>query len=113
MDEAAQWEGAPPARRQHCKASSEGLNLERKEEPVEMWLLVRGGGGELDISAVAKFSLGAAKNWRPSVVAVLPMDYSRRNFWRKPYMRVPLDILYSIAQFLANKLFVVYLIFSL
>jgi hypothetical protein len=54
MDEAAQREGASPARRRRCKASSEGLNLERKEETVEMWLLVGGGGGDLDISAVAE-----------------------------------------------------------
>jgi hypothetical protein len=44
IDEAAQREGAPPARRRRCKESSEGLNLERKEEIVEMWLLVVGGG---------------------------------------------------------------------
>ena len=56
-----------------------------------------GGDGELDISAVAKFLLGAAKNWCPSVVAALAVDCSRRNFRRKPYMRVRLDILYSIA----------------
>jgi hypothetical protein len=45
IDEAAQREGAPPARRRRCKASSEGLNLERKEETVEMWLLVGGQEG--------------------------------------------------------------------
>jgi hypothetical protein len=54
MDEAAQREGAPPVRRRRCKARSEGLNLKRKEETVAMWLLVAGGGGDLDISAVAE-----------------------------------------------------------
>ena len=54
IDEVAHREGASPARRRHCKASSEGLNLERKEETVEMWLLMGGGGGDLDISAIAE-----------------------------------------------------------
>ena len=34
-------------------AKSEGFNLERKVETGEMWLLVRGQGGELDISVEA------------------------------------------------------------
>ena len=33
---------------------SEGFNLERKAETGEMWLFVRGGGGEVDISTEAK-----------------------------------------------------------
>ena len=37
------------------QARSEGFNLERKAERGEMWLLVRGGGGEVDISAEAEF----------------------------------------------------------
>lgn len=89
MDEAAQREGAQPARRRRCKASSEGLNLERKEETMKMWLLVGGGG--------RKFMNGAAKNWRASVVDMRPVDCSRRTFLRKPYMREPQDILYCIA----------------
>ena len=36
------------------QARSEGFNLERKAERGEMWLLVRGRGGEVDISAEAK-----------------------------------------------------------
>ena len=37
------------------QARSESLNLERKAETWEMWLLVRGGGGEVDISVKANF----------------------------------------------------------
>ena len=33
---------------------SEGFNLERKAEIGEMWLLVRGRGGEVDISTEAE-----------------------------------------------------------
>ena len=36
------------------QARSEGFNLERKAEIGEMWLLVRGRGGEVDISAEAE-----------------------------------------------------------
>ena len=36
------------------QARSEGFNLERKAERGEMWLLVRGRGGEVDISTEAK-----------------------------------------------------------
>ena len=36
------------------QARSEGFNLERKAETGGMWLLVRGGGGEVDISAEAE-----------------------------------------------------------
>ena len=36
------------------QARSEGFNLERKAETGEMWLLVRGRGGEVDISVEAK-----------------------------------------------------------
>ena len=33
---------------------SEGFNLERKAETGEMWILVRGRGGKVDISAEAE-----------------------------------------------------------
>ena len=36
------------------QARSEGFNLERKAETGEMWLLLRGSGGEVDISAEAE-----------------------------------------------------------
>ena len=36
------------------QARSEGFNLERKAETGEMWLLIRGRGGEVDISTEAK-----------------------------------------------------------
>ena len=36
------------------QARSEGFNLERRAETGEMWLLVRGRGGEVDISVEAE-----------------------------------------------------------
>ena len=36
------------------QARSEGFNLERKAERGEMWILVRGRGGEVDISVEAE-----------------------------------------------------------
>ena len=43
-----------------------------------MWLLVGGRGGDIDISAVAKkIMLGAARNWRASVVQARAVDYRR------------------------------------
>ena len=36
------------------QATSEGFNLEWKVETGEMWLLVRGRGGKVDISAEAE-----------------------------------------------------------
>ena len=47
------------------QARSEGFNLERKAETGEMWLLVRGGGGDIDISAEAEnLESLQRKNWR-------------------------------------------------
>ena len=47
------------------QARSEGFNLERKAETGEMWLLVRGRGGEVDISAEAEnLESLQPKNWR-------------------------------------------------
>ena len=47
------------------QARSEGFNLERKAETREMWLLVRGTGGEVDISAEAEnLESLQRKNWR-------------------------------------------------
>ena len=63
IDEAEQREGGSPVRRRRCK--SEGFNLERKAETRKMWLLVRGRGGEVDISAEAKnLESLQRKNWR-------------------------------------------------
>ena len=46
------------------QARSEGFNLERKAEIGEMWLLVRGRGGEVDISAETEnFESLQRKNW--------------------------------------------------
>ena len=54
-----------PGEEAALQARSEGFNLERKAETGEMWLLVRGRGGEVDISAEAKiFELVQRKNWR-------------------------------------------------
>ena len=61
-----------------------------------MWLLAGGRGGEIDISAVAKNSLCAARNWRTSVVQAGEMDYRRRSFLRKPDKTARQDILYRI-----------------
>ena len=47
IGEAEQREGGSPAR-------IGGFNLERKAETGEMWLLVRGRGREVDISAEAE-----------------------------------------------------------
>ena len=45
-------------------STNEGFNLERKVETGEMWLLVRGRGGEVDISAEAKnLESLQRKNW--------------------------------------------------
>ena len=47
------------------QARSEGFNLERKAERGEMWLLVRGRGGQVDISAEAEnLESLRPKNWR-------------------------------------------------
>ena len=47
------------------QARSEGFNLERKAEIGEMWFLVRGRGGEVDISAKAEnLESLQQKNWR-------------------------------------------------
>ena len=47
------------------QARSEGFNLKRNAETEEMWLLVRGSGGEVDISAEAKnLESFQRKNWR-------------------------------------------------
>ena len=46
------------------QARSEGFNLERKAETGEMWLLVRGRGGEVDISVEAEnLESLQRKNW--------------------------------------------------
>ena len=49
IGEAEQREGVSPM----LQARSEGFNLEKKAETGEMWLLVRGRGREVDISAEA------------------------------------------------------------
>src|SRR6266516_4584606 len=78
IDESVQQEEGSPARRRRCKkkghrrgsntarrrfaseeaalpvSNSEGLNLESKEEQWKCGFLWEGGGGEIDISVVAK-----------------------------------------------------------
>ena len=64
IDEAEQREGGSPARGAALQARSEGFNLERKAEAGEMWILVRGRGEEVDISAEAEnLELVQRKNW--------------------------------------------------
>ena len=54
IGEAEQCEGGSPARGVSLQERSEGFNLEWKAKTGEMWLLVRGGGGEVDISVEAE-----------------------------------------------------------
>ena len=61
-----------------------------------MCLLVGGRGREIDISAVEKNSLGAARNWRASVGQAGAVDCRRRSFLHKPDKTVHQDILYRI-----------------
>ena len=65
IGEAEQHEGGSPTRGAALQARSEGFNLERKAETGKMWLLVRGRGGEVDISAEAEnLESLQPKNWR-------------------------------------------------
>ena len=64
---------------------------------MEMWLFVGGRGrGDRYFRSGKKISLGAARNWRASVVQAGAMNYRRRSFLRKPGKTVHQDILYSI-----------------
>ena len=78
------WRGGGTARRRVSDkevelpvSSSKVLNLESKEEQWKCGFWWEGGGREIDISAVAKKSLGAARNWRASVVQEGAMDCRR------------------------------------
>ena len=64
---------------------------------MEMWLWV-GGWGRRDryFRSGQKISLGAARNWRASVVQAGAVDCRRRSFLRKPDKTVRQDILYRI-----------------
>ena len=66
IDEAEQREGGRVAGEEAAlQARSEGFNLESKAKTGEMWLLVRGRGEEVDISAEAKnLDSLQGKNWR-------------------------------------------------
>ena len=60
-----------------------------------MWLLVGGGGGgDRYFRGGKKNSLGAARNWRASVVQAGVVDFRRRSFLCKPDKMVRQDILY-------------------
>ena len=62
-----------------------------------MWLLVEGRGqGDRYIRGGRKISLGAARNWRASVVQAGAVDCRRRSFLCKPDKTVHQDILYRI-----------------
>ena len=62
-----------------------------------MWLLVGGRGrGDRYFRGGKKISLGAARNWRASVVQAGAVDCRRRSFLRKPDNTVHQDILYRI-----------------
>ena len=64
--EAEQREGGSPARRQRrCKQGVKVSTWKGRRKEGEMWLLVRGGGGEVDISAKAEnLESLQPKNWR-------------------------------------------------
>ena len=62
-----------------------------------MWLLVGGKGRGDDISAMGIFFLlGAARNWRASVVQAGTVDCRRQSFLHMLDKTVPQDILYLI-----------------
>ena len=62
-----------------------------------MWLLVGGRGrGDIYFRSGKNILLGAARNWRASVVQAGAVDCSRRSFLRKPDKTVRQDILYRI-----------------
>ena len=62
-----------------------------------MWLLVgERGWGDRYFRGGRKISLGAARNWRASVVQAGAVDCRRRSFLRKPDKMVHQDVLYSI-----------------
>ena len=62
-----------------------------------MWILVGGRGrGDRYFRGGKKISLGAARNWRASVVQAGAVDCRRRSFLRKPDKTVRQDILYRI-----------------
>ena len=62
-----------------------------------MWLLVGGRGrGDRYFHGGKKNSLGAARNWRASVVQAGAVDCRRRSFLHKPDKTVRQDILYRI-----------------
>ena len=62
-----------------------------------MWLLVGGRDwGDRYFRGGKNISLGAARNWRASVVQAGAVDCRRRSFLRKPDKTVRQDILYRI-----------------
>ena len=62
-----------------------------------MWLLVGGRGqGDRYFCDGRNFLLGAARNWRASVVQAGAVDCRRRSFLHKPDKTVRQDILYRI-----------------
>ncbi len=79
-----------------------------------MWLLVGGRGrGDRYSHGGKKISLGAARNWRVSVVQAGAVNCRRRSFLRKPDKTVRQEFYITSNMILSSKLSVVYLIFSL
>ena len=85
IDEAEQHEGGSLARWAALEARSECFNMERKAEIGEMWLLVRGRGGEVDISAEAK-KLVRKVSSDTVPYSEWALDSSRRTFSCKSYV---------------------------
>ena len=91
------------------QASSEGLNLERKAERGEMWLLVRGRGrGGRYFRGSRKFGIASAKKLARKVSSdTVPyseraVDCSRRTFSRKLYAYYNPTVLQDILCFISH-----------
>ena len=99
IGEAEQRGGGSPV----LQIRSEGVNLEKKAETGEMWLLVRGGRGEVDISVEAEnLESPQQKNGAQSVIR------------HGPLFRHGLKIFCAASHMVGyNKLCGIYLIFRL
>ena len=65
IDEAEQREGGSLTRRRRCKQGVKVSTWKGRRKEGEMWLLVRGRGGEVDISAEDEnLESLQPKNWR-------------------------------------------------
>ena len=65
IEVAEQREGGSPTRRRRCKQGVKVSTWKGRRKEGDMWFLVRGGGGEIDISAAAEnLESLQPKNWR-------------------------------------------------